>query len=464
MASLATLPDDLVLEISSHLTIDAFLNFRLLNKGIHEVLGTRILSVSDSIARNTFPYQTRIFHDPSGNSCPRGLYWLKELRYRQLAAISLELNGALTGISAEDGLGDRLRRKLQKGWQVVAELAQLVQKARDSRRTLAICPHRLDPIDEVCAIGSASRKRSHWEFEVLRLWEEHVQVVTLEGLQGFSHIWNNVLPKMLGWMRFVSVNHPDQWSWPVAGKRFSATAWARWTLVKVGSDNFWKAWWDGWTTPYRTLLVDWVHREWSTTQRWLEYVQCAASQQFTEDFSARKEEVRNAVQHSWLEPHGQEARYVDGLFRCIRVCAQAGQQYRTGELVHMGREAPPMVFDKVPFHQWLRWDEMGLEGGGGECKPGTPRRPRRRPIMWVQRLEEAEAYVRWEDILISDADRGLVDLSQKLPPRDKGGSAGRTLAEPAALRLANFDEIMLRTANSCRERCQGLEVPQIFLS
>ncbi|TKA78433.1 hypothetical protein B0A55_03064 [Friedmanniomyces simplex] len=84
------LPDDVIF---AHIDIGTFLKLRLLNRHLHNLINYHAHGLTESVARSTFPGQTRILmHLPHKEAADHSecLRWLKDLRCQQLAAILLE--------------------------------------------------------------------------------------------------------------------------------------------------------------------------------------------------------------------------------------------------------------------------------------------------------------------------------------------------------------------------------------
>ncbi|KAK4897696.1 hypothetical protein LTR27_004468 [Elasticomyces elasticus] len=104
------LPDEVFLVVVGHTDIDTFLNVRLLSRHVNALIKTHTYGITASVARSTFPRQTRILmHAPDeGRNDADCLGWLKDLRYQQLAAIRSS-NLARSEITADTAEIEELR-------------------------------------------------------------------------------------------------------------------------------------------------------------------------------------------------------------------------------------------------------------------------------------------------------------------------------------------------------------------
>ncbi|EMC95451.1 hypothetical protein BAUCODRAFT_542051 [Baudoinia panamericana UAMH 10762] len=108
--------DDLVIELATHLDIDSFMNFRLVNKHIWKAVQSRIAAVTLYIAKRTFPGQKRILlRMPTEEADAR---WLASFRSKQLAMITVEC--LKPSIPADDPLCDSVWHKVEASWDAVA--------------------------------------------------------------------------------------------------------------------------------------------------------------------------------------------------------------------------------------------------------------------------------------------------------------------------------------------------------
>ena len=108
------LPDDVFLAVVSATDIDTFLAMRLLDHRTQLLINDYAISISETVARNTFPLQNHIFEElPAPTTAGESICWLRELRYLQLASIVLEWTQF--PVAAEDPSGDGYRAQLARG-------------------------------------------------------------------------------------------------------------------------------------------------------------------------------------------------------------------------------------------------------------------------------------------------------------------------------------------------------------
>lgn len=182
------LSNDILVVLIGRMDIDTFLSFRLSCRRVYNVIHSNIHGITRDVARSTFPGQERIFlvSPPPCKPAPAMdmIRWLKDLRVRQLASLSV-------GHSFSELVGyDEERKFHYKGWQVYHDLAKInptVVPLRIPRESAESAFNEESYLElqelEIC------RRRCHY---LRSLWPHHVHgflclsyAIQEGGLDGF---------------------------------------------------------------------------------------------------------------------------------------------------------------------------------------------------------------------------------------------------------------------------------------
>lgn len=413
------LPDDLVLELGGLMDMDCFLAFQATNRRIHYLLRSRNTGMMIAVARNTFPNQKRLMARQGDELAD--ITWLKDLRYRQLAAIVVEHHDCEKGISAEDELGDRVRRIVAAGWRVAARLAHIAREARepaDGSPFASDWPLHLDHISGLSLplTDENLRHAVHVELEIAHRWQTYIASLSIEELQGLKWLWQDTLPSVL------SSEKPevDRWHTIFPNRTFSMSAWTMWIVFHAGPQIFWHAWWtqDRVGSSRSSLLPDWIHGKWEATHRVLAFIQEEACRQVEDALRRRQEQISSAIaERSYhlrpsLDLFGPHYSLWHGLSARTRPIAE----WRSSRKVTLGEPSVLLVLQHAPYSQYVDWGALDLVAHI-EKQDQDPRvcymRPRPRgPPSPDKRMEMARSHEEWEKDLLDDIRAGLFTLPQ----------------------------------------------------
>ncbi|KAK5677870.1 hypothetical protein LTS10_009753 [Elasticomyces elasticus] len=234
------LPDDVLLIIFGHTDIDTFLDVRRLNHHIHGLVQSHIHGLTESVARSTFPGQTRILEyipDKDTASHADCLYWLKDLRFQQLAAILLECVGSF-GVAAEDPLGDELRHSVADSWRIIADCSKIAEQVAN------IEENQLPPRQDASAAAEWTNggiTPSLRELELCRQYLQYFEGLALEQLTRYTWLLRDLNQYVFcfpNW--FPSRAQRGQRDRP--GNK-DCELWVCSHILKLGAEPFWRSWW-----------------------------------------------------------------------------------------------------------------------------------------------------------------------------------------------------------------------------
>ncbi|KAK5738826.1 hypothetical protein LTR17_005761 [Elasticomyces elasticus] len=236
------LPDDVLLVIFGHTDIDTFLDVRRLNHHVHALVQSHIHGLTESVARSTFPGQTKILENVPDNETASPadcLYWLKDLRFQQLAAILLEHNKSCS-IAAEDSAGDDVRHAFARGWRVLARCSSI---ASDVYRLRPEELWRPDAEDETAKLehNMISLARLQ-ELEICRRWLKYLGTLPLDELREFEFLRHSLSLSVFH-LPDLSISRVKGLQQPAQPDAHTSACWVSNHALKIGPQPFWQTWW-----------------------------------------------------------------------------------------------------------------------------------------------------------------------------------------------------------------------------
>jgi hypothetical protein len=133
MKTLDLLPDELLVLICQHLTLQSLFNFRLTHPHFATLVIEHGSSIAQPVAQTTFPDATILLHTRPDEK--RDFAWLKCLVPKYLATVLVDrfmLSSERvfmepSWIPAESEIGDNLRARVENGWKVIQSLGYLIR-------------------------------------------------------------------------------------------------------------------------------------------------------------------------------------------------------------------------------------------------------------------------------------------------------------------------------------------------
>jgi hypothetical protein len=133
MKSLDLLPDELLVLICQHLTLQSLFDFRLTHPHFATLVIEYSTSIAQPVAQTTFPDATILLHTRPDEK--RDFSWLKCLVPKYLATVLVDRFKLSSErvfmepsfIPAESEIGDNLRAKVENGWKIIQRLGCLIR-------------------------------------------------------------------------------------------------------------------------------------------------------------------------------------------------------------------------------------------------------------------------------------------------------------------------------------------------
>ena len=398
---MASLPDDVLLVVISHTDIDTFLNLRLLNRHLHNLISTHIHGLTERVARATFPKQTRVLmasHDKTDEK--ECLHWLKDLRYHQLAAILLEYSiyrrPALN--SAEDPLGDDLRHSLAKGWRVIESCSRIAVEVEKTPVEPLSRGHGASHAAENKAEAAVSSAKSR-ALETCRRRLQYLEQLQMEEMNALSEVLGALCSCVFGFPVWHNDDDADQGQQDRPGND-QCERWVCSYVLKTGAAPFWACWWGTKATSGHRLhaIKDAVEAAWDecdeTTREF--------EGQMAQVMDIQTKRIRSRIRmksYPWngRRPHG--AKTPESVTRLLHLPSARLLKQQRDRLTAEGESPPLFALEGVPFKQELDARVIGRT-------PIVRRPPRNRrevccgnrfsrPIDSVL-LEYKELYEEWE--------------------------------------------------------------------
>ncbi|KAK5690277.1 hypothetical protein LTR17_026008 [Elasticomyces elasticus] len=329
------LPDDVFLVVVGHTDIDTFLNIRLLSRHVGALIKTHIHGITASAARSTFPGQTRILmHTPDERSNDADcLGWLKDLRYQQLAAIVVERQIAGAEITAEDPLGDDLRRAIAKGWRVLTHCSKIAREV--ALVPSEQLPQRSSKFARGEGTADTAENQELREIETYRRYSLYFETLQIEDLKGYEQLQRILVLRSFGFRWHDRVELGTYKDLPGNAEH---EQWVSSYLLRLGAQPFWQDWWATSALSPRTSVKETIEAAWDL---------CNDAMRLSE---RQKPEV---LQHQiWTMAYDIEERL------CIPTSHLLGHQRKL--LTEQGEEPPPRAFDGVRFAQTLDARAIGI--------------------------------------------------------------------------------------------------------
>ncbi|KAK4896699.1 hypothetical protein LTR27_005293 [Elasticomyces elasticus] len=399
------LPDDVLLVIIGHTDIDTFLEVRRLDHHVYGLVQSHIHGLTESVARSTFPGQTRIFENVPDNETASSadcLYWLKDLRYQQLAAILVEFRKSW-GCAADDPRGDSLRQGLAKAWRILADCSKIAKDVAAIEEVL-IRPRPMPaPVDEWSDVSTATQTPLR-ELELCRRYLMYFETLDFEQFRGYAILMLELVWSVFNFVVWRSEMHKPGQMHQSDDKR--SERWVSSYMLKLGPEPFWRSWWvsksgSGNDKQLAKTAVEaaWAERDEATRGTESQIINVI---RFQIDLITRetRKELRTS---SHLEARGSE--FIDDILSGV-----SPQDLRRprGEVLDDGRVLPPRLFNDVPLKQVLNDAVTGwfafqarpticsFEGTRRREGVGyTDNRGRRKKIQDVN-LEYKAVYEEWE--------------------------------------------------------------------
>ena len=131
--AMAALDNNTLLCVLENCDIDTFLTCRRLSSPVLEFINSNIVSLTQRVARSTFPQHLEIYSSDT-RATVRDISWLKCLRLRYLAAVLVECtnrnNRGTDLLNAERaGAGpQQIRRRIYRAFKLLGQLQQVSQE------------------------------------------------------------------------------------------------------------------------------------------------------------------------------------------------------------------------------------------------------------------------------------------------------------------------------------------------
>ncbi|KAK5721107.1 hypothetical protein LTR15_007071 [Elasticomyces elasticus] len=344
------LPDDVLLIIFGHTDIDTFLDVRRLNHHVHALVQSHIHGLTESVARSTFPGQTKILENVPDNETASPadyVYWLKDLRFQQLAAILVEYREAW-GYAADDPRGDQLRLALAKAWRILAGCSKIAKDVAFIEEGLLGPRPPPAPINEWSDSSIATHTPLR-QLELCRRYLMYFETLDFEQFRGyvilmlelvrcvFNFVGRRSQLHQLGPMHLSDDKHSERW---VSSY-----------MLKLGPELFWRIWWvsKSGSVHDKQLVKTAVETAWAERD---EATRGTESQiinviRFQIDFITR-ETHKNLQTSSHLDAH--RSKSID---RVLTGASSQDLRHQKKETLDDGRVLPPRMFSEIPLKQVL---------------------------------------------------------------------------------------------------------------
>ncbi|KAK3666168.1 Glutathione S-transferase 2 [Elasticomyces elasticus] len=347
------LPDDVFLVVVGHTDIDTFLNIRLLSRHVGALIKTHIHGITASVARSTFPRQTRILmHAPDESSNDADcLRWLKDLRYQQLAAIVVERQMPGAEITAEDPLGDDLRRAIAKGWRVLTHCSRIA-----SEMTLVPSeqlPQRSSNSARRDCTADAAEIEALREIEAYRRYSLYFETLQIEDMKGYQQLQNTLVLEVFGF----------KWHGPVAlgthkdlpGNKENEQ-WVSSCLLRLGAQPFWQAWWASGALSMQASIKETVEAAWDLRND----AARLSERQKAEVLKYQIWTMACDIEYRLWSRTPTQHRVPPEVAVLMEIPASYTLSHQRMLLTEQGEELPPRAFDSVRFAQTLDARIIGI--------------------------------------------------------------------------------------------------------
>ncbi|KAK5689716.1 hypothetical protein LTR97_012715 [Elasticomyces elasticus] len=397
------LPDDVLLIIFGHMDIDTFLDVRRLNHHVHGLVQSHIHGLTESVARSTFPGQTKILENVPDNEAASPadcLYWLKNLRYQQLAAILVEFRTGWEH-AADDPRGDSLRRALAKAWRILADCAKIAKEVAATEESLLRARPTPASIDEWSDVSTAKYTPLR-ELELCRRYLMYFETLDFEQFRGYG-----ILMIQLVWCVFNFVVRRTTLYQPVQMHQSDdrrSELWVSSYMLKLGPEAFWRSWWvsksgsiEEKQSAKAAVEAAWAERD-EVTREAESHIIKVISFQIEYITKETRKELR-ASSHA----DGNNSMFID---RILSGATSQDLRHQKKEAVDDDRVLPPRIFSEVPLKQVLSdavtgWTvfptrlAMCSLGGTRRREADTENHERRKKIQDVNSQYKA-VYEEWE--------------------------------------------------------------------
>ncbi|KAK5732708.1 hypothetical protein LTR17_010263 [Elasticomyces elasticus] len=331
------LPDDVLLIIFGHTDIDTFLD-------------SHIHGLTESVARSTFPGQTKILENVPDNETASPadcLYWLKDLRYQQLAAILVEFRTGW-GCAADDPRGDSLRRALAKAWRILADCSKIAKDVAAIEEGLLRARPTPAPTDEWSDVSIATHTPLR-QLELCRRYLTYFETLDFEQFRGYG-----ILMIELVWGVFNFVVRRTALFQPVKMHQSDDRRSERWVssyMLKLGPEPFWRSWWvsksgsvDDKQFAKAAVEAAWAERDEVTRETESQIIKVISFQIDLITKETRKE--LRASSHS----EGNNSKFIDRIVSGATSQDLVGQK---GAALDDGKVLPPRLFNEISLKQVL---------------------------------------------------------------------------------------------------------------
>ncbi|KAK4971790.1 hypothetical protein LTR42_007518 [Elasticomyces elasticus] len=346
------LPDDVFLVVVGHTDIDTFLNIRLLSRHVGALIKTHIHGITASVARSTFPRQTRILMHASddGSNDADCLGWLKDLRYQQLAAIVVERQMPGAEITAEDPLGDDLRRAIAKGWRVLTHCSKM------AREVALISPEYLPQRSHHGARtqgADTAETEELREIEAYRRYSLYFETLQIEDMKGYQQLQNTLVQKVFGF----------EWHGPVAlgthkdlpGNKENEQ-WVSSYLLRLGAQPFWQAWWASGALSMQASIKETVEAVWDLRND----AARLSERQKAEVLKYQIWTMACDIEYRLWSGTPTQHRVPPEVAALLEIPASYTLSHQRMLLTEQGEGLPPRAFDSVRFAQTLDARVIGI--------------------------------------------------------------------------------------------------------
>ncbi|KAK3671211.1 hypothetical protein LTR78_008846 [Recurvomyces mirabilis] len=200
------------------------------------------------------------------------------------------------------------------------------------------------------------------EMAIAQSWHHHISPLGLAELRGFQLLVKLIVSVVLNEYAHNAEDNHDKWESPLRQSTFSMVRWALWSLFEAGPDVSWRAWLEGpTTTGSRTYLSDWLHERWNDTNPRIAFAQDELIRLVLEICINACIVAPIGHRTNYTHPREDKRRVsnlLDDLSLTMEPIAALRQEERARDCFNRYN----LIYQDVPYHQYLRLDErLGLK-------------------------------------------------------------------------------------------------------
>jgi hypothetical protein len=247
----ADLPDDILIIVLSHSSIDDLRTLRQIDRRARSLIFEYINTIAPSVARTTFPQTHNLL---VSRPLRYTIQWLEDLIPRQLAAILVDRHRIARdstqqryGIPAEDAYGDELRARIANGWRVLRRLADISKTVYKPRTKDGHKSHD----DFIVRFRCPSRKLEQdqqKEDTILERRLAYIDSMPPQDAKDYKLMFMLLSSSFRTSISNIGEDHKPwvfDWGSGIDGQRLfrKGSSWLAWFVLSGGPDLFWKQWW-----------------------------------------------------------------------------------------------------------------------------------------------------------------------------------------------------------------------------